>query len=100
MSIALKAIVATALGLLALAPFTRPDQAAHERRIESALASAASESLQEGKLFKWLVVKGASQVQTGRFEQGMLSSKYRVLIAGYEVAQCTGALGVVYCKRS
>ncbi len=92
-------IASTIVGTLVVASFTQPDQATHERHVASAIADLASESLEEGRLFKWLVVKTASQVRTGEFERGIFSSTSRVLIAGHEVARCTGALGVVFCKR-
>lgn len=100
MQVPLRIAGVAAAVMLALAPFTKPDQAAHERHVDSALASIQSTSLREGAWLKWLLIKGADLMRTGRYQEGTFSSSYQVLVAGREVAHCTGALGMVLCVRS
>lgn len=87
------------VGALVLAYFTKPDQAAHESKVSEVMQTLQTQQADSGSWLKWLGLKGADLVRTGRFQEGIFTSGYDVLVAGQKVAHCTGMVGMVYCRN-
>lgn len=100
MAMARKLVACGLAGVVVLAFFTKPNEAAHQSKVVQVIGELQSEQVRNGAWLAWIALKGVDAVRPGRFESGVFTSNYQVMVAGRIVATCTGMFDTVACSCS
>ena len=86
-----------AAGVAALAFVTKPTRAQHEEYVQAAIGEMRSLALSKLKLGDWLTLTTVDVLKSGRFEDKLLMTTYKVSVAGHPALVCHGVFGYVGC---